>query len=408
MRHLTSFLALLISIVSISVFSIFYLSCSEEEQPKGACIRQLTPMDDPSCSNDETKSECLDYFGREWHEGKTCADLGYGGGCTNSNPEVKYTIGGTVSGLSGTLILKNNNYYQVTITSNGYFIFQNTFSNCSNYSVTVTSKPSNQVCTITNGSGTLNNANVTNIQVVCERAYSVGGTVNGLNGTIILQNNGTDNLTIISNGSFVFPKQLGNGDSYSVSSVATQCSTECSVSSGSGIINGTDKSNIIVTCTNITCSSPTVLISASQNVHSMALKNDNTVWSWGDNYSGQLGDGTTTTRYTPVQVSSLTGITAISAGNSHSIALKNEGTVWSWGANTSGQLGDGTTTTRHTPVQISSLTGITAISAGNSHSIALKNDGTVWSWGSNSYGQLGIGLSIWPFIKSSPVGVPGI
>ena len=79
----------------------------------------------------------------------------------------------------------------------------------------------------------------------------------------------------------------------------------------------------------------------------------------------------------------------ISAGGSHSLALKGDGSVWAWGLNGDGQLGDGTIVTRVTPVAVSGLSDITAISAGGSHSLALKKDGTVWTWGSNSYGQLG-------------------
>jgi hypothetical protein len=105
---------------------------------------------------------------------------------------------------------------------------------------------------------------------------------------------------------------------------------------------------------------------------------------------------------TPVQVSSLTGITAIAAGGFHSIFLKNDGTVWAVGYNAFGQLGDGTTANKSTPVQVSSLTGITAIAAGGFHSIFLKNDGTVWAVGSNGDGQLGDGTT---GNKSTPVQV---
>ncbi len=89
--------------------------------------------------------------------------------------------------------------------------------------------------------------------------------------------------------------------------------------------------------------------------HSLALKSDGTVWAWGWNGYGQLGDGTTTSRYTPVQVSGLTGVVAIAAGYYHSLALKSDGTVWAWGRNVYGQLGDGTTTSRYTPVQTLNL-----------------------------------------------------
>ncbi len=85
--------------------------------------------------------------------------------------------------------------------------------------------------------------------------------------------------------------------------------------------------------------------------HSLALKTDGTVWSWGANWDGELGDGTTVDKLTPVQVMGLTDVVALSAGSPHSLALKPDGTVWSWGRNSSGQLGDGTTVDKLTPVQ---------------------------------------------------------
>ncbi len=130
---------------------------------------------------------------------------------------------------------------------------------------------------------------------------------------------------------------------------------------------------------------------------SLALRSDGTVWAWGHNDSGQLGDGTRTQGYagrqTPAQVSGLTGVRAIAAGSSHAVALKTDGTVWAWGSNIYGQLGDGTNTDRLTPVQVSGLTGVSAIAAGNIQTLALKNDGTVWSWGGNYAYQLGDGSS---------------
>ncbi len=128
---------------------------------------------------------------------------------------------------------------------------------------------------------------------------------------------------------------------------------------------------------------------AGGHYHSLALKTDGTVWAWGYNGHGQLGDGTTTNRSTPVQV--LTGVTAIAGGDHHSLAVKTDGTVWAWGFNQYGELGDAPVSNR-SPVQVKGLTGVTALAAGDHHSLALKTDGTIWALGRNdNYGQLGDG-----------------
>ncbi|MDD5528676.1 MAG: T9SS type A sorting domain-containing protein [bacterium] len=129
--------------------------------------------------------------------------------------------------------------------------------------------------------------------------------------------------------------------------------------------------------------------------HSLALKSDGTVWAWGYNGSGQLGIGSSdyNTHFVPVQTNLLTNVVAISAGGHHSLALKSDSTVWAWGYNYYGQLGDSTTTQNNQPVKVKLLTGVIAISAGGAHSLALKPDGTVWAWGYNGYGELGIGSS---------------
>jgi alpha-tubulin suppressor-like RCC1 family protein len=107
--------------------------------------------------------------------------------------------------------------------------------------------------------------------------------------------------------------------------------------------------------------------------HTVAIKSDGSLWAWGANFSGQLGDGTTTTRQVPKQIGS--GYMAIAAGYAHTIALKSDGSLWAWGANFNGHLGDGTTTTSLVPKQIG--TGYMAISAGYAHTIALKSDGSL-------------------------------
>jgi len=143
---------------------------------------------------------------------------------------------------------------------------------------------------------------------------------------------------------------------------------------------------------------------ASDYYFSMALDNTGQVWTWGYNFYGQLGDGTTNDSWTPVAVSGLTNITAIAAGSSEAYALKNDGTVWAWGANWNGQLGDGTTNPSLTPVQVggAGFTNVTAIAGGAGHGLARKSDGTLWAWGGNFSGQLGDGTTT---ARSTPVQV---
>ena len=140
--------------------------------------------------------------------------------------------------------------------------------------------------------------------------------------------------------------------------------------------------------------------------HSLALKSDGTVWAWGWNIFGQLGDGTNTDRNVPAQVSGLTDMVQIAGGQYHSLAVKSDGTVWSWGRNLDGQLGDGTDTNSNVPVQALGLTGVVqSASCGFGHSLALKSDGTVWAWGANSQGQVGDGTTAQ---RSTPVQVLGL
>src|SRR5207245_3268576 len=132
------------------------------------------------------------------------------------------------------------------------------------------------------------------------------------------------------------------------------------------------------------------------------LKSDGTVWAWGYNYDGELGNGGITIGgcyciSTPVLVSDLTGVTAIATRDGyHYLALKSDGTVWAWGLDNQGQLGTTSGGGCHcstTPIQVSGLTAVTAIAAGEQNSMALKADGTVWDWGNNFYGQWGNGTT---------------
>jgi alpha-tubulin suppressor-like RCC1 family protein len=133
-------------------------------------------------------------------------------------------------------------------------------------------------------------------------------------------------------------------------------------------------------------------ISAGDN-HNLGIKSDGTLWAWGINLDGQLGDGTTINRAYPVQIGSETNWSQITAGSKHSLGLKSDGTLWAWGVNNDGQLGDGTDISSSSPIQIAVGTYWSQIVAGDNHNLAIKSDGTLWTWGRNGNGQLGDGTN---------------
>jgi alpha-tubulin suppressor-like RCC1 family protein len=179
---------------------------------------------------------------------------------------------------------------------------------------------------------------------------------------------------------------------------------------GSGeSVNGTNTT--IFTPVQVSNLSSVVAIAAGTDT-SLALKSDGTVWAWGDNSYGELGDGTNGGIVgTPIQVSNLSGVVAIAVGQFYCLALKSDGTVWAWGYNADGELGNGTTTNSDTPVQVENLANVAAIAAGTYHNLALKSDGPIWGWGSNGDGELGNGSttsSITPVQVSNLSGVASI
>ncbi|OEJ23330.1 hypothetical protein AR457_01040 [Streptomyces agglomeratus] len=147
---------------------------------------------------------------------------------------------------------------------------------------------------------------------------------------------------------------------------------------------------------------------ATTGPFAVALLKNGRLKSWGDNTYGQLGDGTVKARYFPATVTALNAVKSLAVGCNHALALK-DGRVWAWGRNDSGQLGDGTFSTKDTgsgkPVAVQGLDKVKAISAGCNFSVALSQDGTVWTWGSNDNGQLGIGGTT---NRNTPQQVPGL
>jgi len=152
---------------------------------------------------------------------------------------------------------------------------------------------------------------------------------------------------------------------------------------------------------------------AAGDTFSMALEADGSVFTWGNNQSGELGDGKAPTNHaSPAVVWGLgsgSGVIAIAAGSSFAIVRKSDGSVWEWGNGTSGQLGDGTNDKLSAPAQVKGLgpgAGVIAIAGGGAHALALKSDGTVLAWGGNQSGQLGDGTAHTD--RSVPVGVAGL
>jgi len=130
--------------------------------------------------------------------------------------------------------------------------------------------------------------------------------------------------------------------------------------------------------------------------HTAAIKTDGTLWTWGSNSCGQLGNGNTEDSLIPIKV--MDHAVAVCAGGNHTAAIKTDGSLWMWGFNKSGQLGNGTTADSLEPIKV--LDNVVAVSLGYAHSSAIKIDGTLWMWGSNDFGKLGNGTT-----ENSPVPV---
>ena len=172
-------------------------------------------------------------------------------------PPATYTIGGNLSGLGAgkSVVLLNNGGDALTRNANGGFSFATALASGATYSVTVGTQPVGQTCTVSNGSGTVASANVTNVAVSCANVptYTIGGSVSGLvtGRSVGLLNNGGDALTVNANGGFSFATALASGASYAVTVGTQPAGQVCTVNNGSGTVASANVTNVAVSCVNM-------------------------------------------------------------------------------------------------------------------------------------------------------------
>jgi alpha-tubulin suppressor-like RCC1 family protein len=146
--------------------------------------------------------------------------------------------------------------------------------------------------------------------------------------------------------------------------------------------------------------------------HTCAHRTDGTMWCWGDNSYGQLGDGSTTARNRPIQVTMLgTNVGRVGTGGAHTCAFTKDGSVWCWGNNASGQLGVGDMVSRSVPTKLNGIPAVNQVWTGGAHTCALDTGGTLYCWGDNQYGQLGTGkttVSDVPVVASPAVAAQAV
>lgn len=179
------------------------------------------------------------------------SDIGDDGSGSGGGESMEVTVGGTISGLNGSVVLQNNLDDDLTLNADGAFAFATALAEGSTYSVTVLTQPQGQICSIANGAGLTAGSAIVSVTVVCSAiTHTVGGNISGLSGTLVLRNNDTDDLTVEANGSFTFGTPLAQGATYAISVQANPATQTCSIESETdhGTIADTDVTTVNVVC----------------------------------------------------------------------------------------------------------------------------------------------------------------
>jgi len=379
--------------------------------------------------------------------------------CVTTPPNT-FTVGGAVSGLAAgtSVVLQNNGGSNLTVSANGNFTFATAINSGATYAVRVLTQPAGQNCTVASGSGTAM-ANVTNVAVTCANStFGVSGTVSGLIGSIVVQNNGAADQTISADGNFSFAAQLpGTTYAVTVASHPTGVAQNCNVTNGSGTIGVAAITNVVVVCVSVDQTAPTVKdrlprptavgskvkggvvwVQFSEAIDPASVNTSSlTVQGPAGPVSGEitLANGNTEATFTPGSVAvpatlaygtsytvtlttavrdpSHNGLAAnavwtfdtgnkLAMGQGHTCARLDDGRVKCWGRNFDGQLGYDDTQNRGDefgpgmatlqPVNLGSGRTAVALTADRYTTCALLDNRDVKCWGRNTYGQLGESL----------------
>ncbi len=188
--------------------------------------------------------------------GQTCAVNNGSGTVSDSNVTDisvdcfldSFTVSGNINGLQGSITLLNNGTDALTRNADGAFTFTQPLLHGSSYQVTVQSQPADQFCAIAGANGTVYGADVIDVNISCENLHTIGGTVSGLTGTLQIQKNGSETLSIDADGSFAFSQREPSGGLYNILVTQNPASQICSISNGSGQVADADISNVVILC----------------------------------------------------------------------------------------------------------------------------------------------------------------